>query len=269
VHERVSVNALAFGADPIETIVAKFRELSPRLVSFVSPQITGDALPVAKKAVADAGWGVATMTHIFTAGQLSDKAVWGPARASLSQAIKDGATVGAKTIYLITGGRGGLTWEEAAEAFAEAVAPCREEAKAAGIHLLIEPAPILYANMHLAFSLRDTVLLAEIADLGVCIDVFPIWPEAGLQETINRAGPRIGLVQVGDYVFGDKCVPARAIVGEGAIPMKRLFGWILETGFKGDFDLEMLGPRIEAAGPVEALRRSADKTGEILQALGA
>jgi hypothetical protein len=74
---------------------------------------------------------------------------------------------------------------------------------------------------------------------------------------------------VGDYILGDRCVPCRAIVGEGVIPLKQIFGWVLETGYQGGFDLEMIGPRIDQAGRVEALRRSGDKTGEILQELGA
>ena len=268
-HERVSLNALAFGAAPTEAILGHLRELKPRLVSFVSPQISGASLDLAKKAVDENGWGVATVTHIFTMGQLDDEAACEAGRKGLSQAIKGAAAIGAKTIYMLTGGRGAMTWEQAAEAFAKAIAPCRAEAKAAGVVLLIEPAPILYANMHLAHSLRDTVLLAEIADIGVCADIFPIWPEAGLKETIARAGKRLGLVQVGDYIFGDRSVPCRAVVGEGSIPIKQLLSWFLEAGFEGDFDLEMIGPRIDQVGPVDALRRSADKTGEILQSLGA
>jgi sugar phosphate isomerase/epimerase len=269
VHEKVSVNALAFGAEPIGAIISHFRELAPRRVSFVGPQIAGEALAVAKRGIDEAGYKVETVVHIFTTNQLSDKSIWEPSRKGLSQSIQNAKAIGANSIYMLTGGRGPLTWEEAADAFAEAIAPCRDEAKAAGVKLLIEPAPILYANMHLAHTLRDTVLLAEIADIGVCIDVFPIWPEAGLKETIQRAAPRIGLVQVGDFIFGDKSLPCRAVVGEGSIPMQRLLGWILETGYDGGFDLEMIGPRIDQIGPVEALRRSAEKTGEILEALGA
>src|SRR5437879_5525788 len=151
-----------------------FRELAPRRVSFVGPQIAGEALAVAKRGIDEAGYKVETVVHIFTTGQLSDKSIWEPCRQGLSQTIRNAKAIGANSIYMLTGGRGPLTWEEAADAFAEAVAPGREEARAAGVKLLIEPAPILYANMHLAHSLRDTVQLAEIADIGVCIDVFPI-----------------------------------------------------------------------------------------------
>jgi sugar phosphate isomerase/epimerase len=268
-HDRVSVNALAFGEEPMEAILEHFRAIGPRRVSFFSHMVRGDVLPKAKAGVQAAGYKVETVTHIFTTAQLTDRAGWEPARALLSETIAGAKAIGARSIYMVTGGRGGLTWEDAAEAFAEAVAPCREEARAAGVDLLVEPAAPLYAEIHVPTNLRDTVLLAEIADLGVCLDVAPSWTEAGLQETIRRAAPRLKLVQVGDYILGDRCVPCRAVVGDGAIPLQRLFGWVLETGFEGAFDLEMLGPRVDAIGAREALRRSAEKTGEILQALGA
>jgi sugar phosphate isomerase/epimerase len=269
VHEKVSVHGLAFAGEPIPAVFEHFAELAPRRVSFVSQQITGENLPETQRRLKATDYKVETVTHIFMPGQLSDRSGWDAARAGLSDTIQAAKAIGANSIYMLTGGRGPLTWEDAADAFAEAVAPCNAEAKAAGVKLLIEPAPMLYAAFHIAHSLRDTVLLAEIADIGVCMDVFPIWTEAGLKETIKRAAPRLGLVQIGDHIPGDMSLPNRAVVGDGAIPMKRLFGWALEAGYDGGFDLEMIGPRIVAMGPVEALRRSAEAVGKILEELGA
>lgn len=244
-----------------------FRELAPHRVSFVAQQVAGAALPEAKQRLAGSRYKIENVTHMFGAA-LADKATWESARKALSETIKVAQALSAQSIYMLTGGRGSLTWEEAAEAFSEAIAPCRDEAKAAGIALMIEPAPVVYADMHIAHNLRDTTLLAEIADIGICLDIFPVWTEADLKATIKRAGPRVGMVQLGDYILGDRSLPCRAVVGEGVIPMKQIFGWILDTGFSGAFDLEMIGPRIDKIGPVEALRRSAEKTGEILRALG-
>jgi sugar phosphate isomerase/epimerase len=255
--------------EPLETIFDHFRELAPHRVSFVSPQVMGEALPEAQRRLKETDYKVETITHIFMTGQVTDRSGWDAARAGMNEAIAAAAAVGARSIYMLTGGRGGQTWEDAADAFAEAIAPCNAEAKKVGIKLLIEPAPMLYAGFHLAHSARDTVLLAEIADIGVCLDLFPVWTEAGLKETIRRGAPRIGLVQLGDHVPGDMSVPCRAVVGDGAIPFERLFGWILETGYDGAFDLEMIGPRITQIGPVEALRRSAEATSRILEKLGA
>src|SRR6202012_6196074 len=108
--------------------------------------------------------------------------------------------------------------------------------RGAGIPLMIENAPPLYADSHIAHSLRDAVTLAEIADVGVCIEFFACWTEAGLRESIERALPICHVVQVCDYVCGDRFLPSRAVPGDGAIPVKRMLEWGLQAGDRGPFD---------------------------------
>src|SRR3546814_20358767 len=91
--------------------------------------------------------------------------------------------------------------------------------------------------------LRYTVTLAERAGLGVCIDLFCCWSEAGLRATIERAIPRCGIVQVSDYVYGDRAMPCRAVPGDGAIPIRTMHHWMLRDGYEGAFDPALLGPR--------------------------
>jgi hypothetical protein len=43
----------------------------------------------------------------------------------------------------------------------------------------------------------------------------------------------------------------------------------LKAGYAGAFDLELIGPRIDAEGRLEAVRRAASNVGEMLRALGA
>lgn len=111
--------------------------------------------------------------------------------------------------------------------------------------------------------------LAELAGIGVCIDIYACWAEAALQETIERAMPRCHLIQVSDYVYGDRSLPSRAVPGDGAIPLERILGWALDAGYAGAFDLELIGPRIDAEGRREATRRAATNVGALLDALGA
>ena len=43
-------------------------------------------------------------------------------------------------------------------------------------------------------------------------------------------------------------MPNRCAVGDGDIPVERLMGMVLDAGYEGAFDLEILGPRIEEEG---------------------
>src|SRR3546814_7541044 len=101
-----------------------------------------------------------------------------------------------------------------------------------------------------------------MAGLGVCIDLCCCWSEAGLRATIERAIPRCGIVQVSDYVYGDRAMPCRAVPGDGAIPIRTMLEWMLGAGYEGAFDLELLGPRIEREGRVAAVR-SEEHTSEL------
>ncbi|MGB8364331.1 MAG: sugar phosphate isomerase/epimerase family protein [Rhizomicrobium sp.] len=241
-------------------------------MGLISSFLQDDGMSAVRAAIGSGGYKVETINHVFLPfGQHLEpnENAWREPREKLSRLIDDAKSLGARSIYTMSGGHGSLTWEEAAECFAAAIAPCVAQAKAAGIALMIEDAAPLYADIHLAHSLRDAVTLAEIADVGVCIDFFACWTEAGLRDTIRRAVPRCDLVQVCDYVYGDRSLPARAVPGDGAIPVKRMIDWILDAGYGGAFDLELLGPRIDGEGHVAAVRRAADNLEGILQSLGA
>lgn len=271
-HERISVNSVCLGGGGATwaEVVSYWRTLRPHRVSFIGPQAGENPAPVREVLGAD-GYALETIFYPFLPGKHLEprEESWVDERAKLSRAIKFAAALGARSIYISTGGHGTLTWEEAAECFSAAIAPCVAEAKTAGVILMIENTGQLYANIHIAHSLRDALTLAEMSGIGVCMDLFACWSEAGLQETIKRAMPCCDLIQVADYIYGDRSLPCRAVPGDGAVPFKRIFDWALSAGFAGAFDLELLGPRIDKEGHLEATRRAADKVGEILQSLGA
>ncbi|MBW8755665.1 MAG: hypothetical protein JF595_16260 [Sphingomonadales bacterium] len=45
--------------------------------------------------------------------------------------------------------------------------------------------------------------------------------------------------------------------------------WALEAGYEGAFDIELLGPRIDAEGHLAAARRGAEALDTMLRELGA
>lgn len=271
-HERICIHPMCFAGATFRELAENWRKLGARRVGLISNHIADEGLAAVQDAIGSGGHRVETINHVFLpfgAHLDGGEASWQEPRARLSRLIEDAKVLGAHSIYIMSGGRGALTWEDAAECFARALAPCVAQAKDAGIALLIEDASPLYAEIHLAHNLRDTLTLAEIAGIGVCIDFFACWTEAGLQETIRRATPRCHLVQVCDYVYGARSLPSRAVPGDGVIPVKRLIGWLLDAGYEGAFDLELLGPRIDKEGHLAAAKRAAENVGEILRSFGA
>jgi sugar phosphate isomerase/epimerase len=265
-HERLSVHNVTFlGADPAE-LHSHWTALGLRHLSILDTQLLD---PGFVRLFQGEDYAVEAIYHLFGAGRLSgDAQSVHAARADLSRLIDAAAATGARCIYMLTGGRSGLTWEQAADRFCRAIEPCVQEAERAGVSLAIENASSLYADIHLAHSLRDTITLAELAGLGICIDLFHCWAEADLAGLLRLALPRTQLIQLSDYVLGDRALPARAVPGDGAIPIESFVAQALAEGYRFGFDLELLGPRIDAEGRFAAAGRACATVSAMLDRLG-
>lgn len=263
-HQRLSVHNVTFYGEPLADLAAHWAALGVSRLSILGDQLLDPAFP---QFLQRNTYRVEAVTHIFAGGRLSGEPQ--PAREALSTVIDAAAQVGARTIYMLTGGRDALTWEQAAERFCAMVAPCVAHAQQVGVSLAIECASSLYADIHLVHTLRDTITLAEMSGLGICIDVFHCWAEADFETLVQRALPRTELIQLSDYVLGDRALPARAVPGDGAIPLEAFVAQALAGGYTHGFDLELIGPRIEKEGRLESARRACDVVEAMLTELGA
>lgn len=252
-RERLSVHNVTFlGADTAE-LQRNWTTLGLRHLSVLDNQLLD---PGFAQVIRAEGYAVEAVYHLFGGAE------------DLSRLIDVAAAADARCIYMLTGGRAGLTWERAAERFCRAVERCVRQAEQAGVGLAIENASSLYADIHLAHSLRDTITLAELAGLGICIDLFHCWAEADLAGLLRRALPRTQLIQLSDYVLGDRALPARAVPGDGAIPIEAFVAQALAGGYRFGFDLELLGPRIDAEGRLAAAARACATVSAMLDGLG-
>lgn len=269
IHSRVNLHQVAFGPESTTAFIQHCRAIGMPNMTLVTPHLMQPGgVDEALQALAAGGPKVAVVNHPFAMSpNLEENS--GEATASLLEAIDIAATLGAPVMYLVSGGRGRLSWEAAADRFAELIAPCLPVAADKGIMLTVETASPFNVDIHMAHTLDDTIRLAEIAGIGVCIELHACWYEGGLKEKFKRVMPITGLVQVSDYVAGDRTAPCRAVIGDGMVPVERLLGDILAAGYKGVFDLELLGPRIVAEGPREATKRAAENLSEILVKLRA
>jgi sugar phosphate isomerase/epimerase len=268
-HPRISINQVCFAGAELHEFIGHARALGAQRIGCISHSLLNSAgAAAAAVLLADGGLAVETINQAF-AIHPSLESGCAQAQQELYRLIDIGAKIRTRSVYLLTGGRGSLDWEQAAARFAEGIAPCREAAQKKKIALMIENASALYADLHIAHSLADTIRLAEMSGIGVCIELFHCWAEAGLKGLFKRAMPLCGLVQISDYVLGDRSLPNRAVPGDGAMPLERLIGMLLDEGYDGAFDIELLGPRINAEGHFAAARRAAERLSEILVKLGA
>jgi sugar phosphate isomerase/epimerase len=265
-HSSLSINTLCFPAAPLAQHVAMVGALGARGISPDLEQIDAIGAAAARRLFADAGLEVATLTH--RAFGFARPAEMAAARERLARTIDMGGEIGAQSIIMTTGGRGVLTWRDAAQRFAEAVAPGVAQARAAGIKLGIEPTSHLYADASIAHRLSDCLTIARQAGISVMIDVFACWFDADIEAAVAETAPSTALVQVSDDCHGDRGLPCRAVPGDGVIPLARMVPAIMGAGFRGYFDLEIIGPRLNAEGAEQGLRRAANYMGALLEDAG-
>ncbi|MEB3980820.1 TIM barrel protein [Mycobacterium sp. 663a-19] len=264
VDQRLSVHSVTFHGASLAELQQYWAALGVSRLSILDSQLLDPEFPTLLRRN---DYTVEAVYHLFAGGSLS--ADPRAARDALCAVIDAAAGVDARTVYLLTGGRGALTWKQAADRFCAMVGPCVQRANRAGVALAIENASSLYADIHLAHTLRDTITLAEMGGLSICIDLFHCWAEGDFEATVARALPRTALVQLSDYVLGDRALPARAVPGDGTIPIEPFVAQALKAGYAHGFDLELIGPRIENEGRLESARRACDFVTAMLDRLGA
>ena len=194
---------------------------------------------------------------------------WGVAQARVLRAQEAAAGLGAGCVVIVSGGAGRLTWEEAADALVEALTPARDASLRLGVPLALENTASLRTDYSFVHTLRDTHDLAAALGVGMCMEVNSCWAERGLAATVARSASNIRLVQVSDFVSGSTTSPDREVIGAGDIPFERVIGYLLESGYDGPFEIELIGPRIEQAGYEAAILRSIDHLEALLEQLGA
>jgi sugar phosphate isomerase/epimerase len=167
------------------------------------------------------------------------------------------AATGAPILYLTTGAAPTLTWDDAATRFADAIAPVRDLARAAGVALAVENTATLRADLGFVHRLRDLLDLVAPAGIAACADLFVAWTDRDLPSAIADGVDRFALVQVADFVLGSLRTPDRAVPGDGDIPIERHLRWLAEAGYRGPVELELIGPRIDAEGLAHAAARAA------------
>lgn len=268
-HPRISLHQVAFSEQRTATFLAHCRTIGVAHATLVTPVLDQPGeIDGARTELGVGAVDVPTLNHPF--GRCPDlERDRGGASAKLVEAVAVAESLGATSLYLLTGGRGSLSWEQAADRFATLIDAGRTAAARAGIALLVENASPFNADIHIAHTLADAMTLAELAGIGLCIDLHACWSEAGLATLFERAMPYTHLIQVSDYVLGDRSAPCRAVPGDGDIPLRRLIDDILAAGYTGLFDLELVGPRIATEGAAAATLRAAEWLSEQLTELGA
>lgn len=253
-HPRISVSSICSIRQTLEQDLELWADLGIDHVGLIAPKLEAAGWEEGKKAILDADLRVSSMSAY---------------RDEFVGSLPFTSAIGADLLYTVSGGAGSTPWEEAAEKFCEAMDPVVDQMKAAGVRLALEPTNPFRTDVSFVHCVRDAMDLARMSGMGVVVDFYSAWYERDLDRLVGDNIDLVALVQIGDYQLGTFDIPNRCAIGDGDVPVERLLAMVLDAGYEGPFDLEILGRRIEEDGYRASILRSVERTGQMLERLGA
>jgi len=252
-HPRISVNSISSLRQPFTEDVALWSALGITHVGLISPKLDAAGWDTCRQLVLDAGLRVSSLSAF-----LEEPVNWEFTTA-----------VGCDLLYTVSGSGGMMPWEDAAAHFCEAIQPWATRAADAGVRLAVEPTNPLRSDVSFVYSLHDAIDLARMAGIGIVVDFYSCWYERGLDNLVRENVELVELVQMSDFRLGTFDMPNRVAIGDGDLPVERLLAMVLDAGYQGPFDLEIIGPVIEEESYRAPIMRSVERASEMLERLGA
>lgn len=263
-HPRLSVNEICTWTVPLAEELPLWEELGIRHVGVMAAKI--DAYGRDAAIAAFAKQSLTAVTVITANFDLSAPETWDRTRAAIASGVDLAAEIGG-CVYFTPGRRDGWrSFDDLTDALAAAVAPSIEYAASHGARLAIEPSR--RTDQSFVHTLRDGLDVCERTGLGIVADLGNCWTERDYESTLRRAGPYLAAVQICDALYGtrEQSSPGgRVVPGDGDLDLAGFVTAALDADWTGPFELELVGPRIDAEGAVPATRRAVEQTSEILE----
>jgi sugar phosphate isomerase/epimerase len=167
------------------------------------------------------------------------------------EAVRLAATLRAGSLVVYTGGRNGHTQNHARRLFTTALAEMLPLARELQVILAVEPMNGFCAcDWTFLTSLEQADALVAAFDtphLKLVLDTYHFGHDPGLLPFIRAAAERIGVVHLGDSTTLPDREHNRQPLGAGAIPLRAIVETLEGAGYRGYYDVELMGEEIEVA----------------------
>jgi sugar phosphate isomerase/epimerase len=266
IHPRLSVNAMCSFSWSWDQDFVLWKSLGLRHAGLLISKLGPDA--GAKLSDLSAA-GISISTLITGGFDLSNRDSWEATHAAHRHAIDLVATEKGRSIYFTSGRTVRLDWDEDFALLAEAVAPSVAYGREKGVLVALEPSQ--RTSVSFVTTLADAIDVAQQTGLSIVADFANCWAERGLAASFKRAAPHLALLQIDDIIIGSTNRPApggRAHIGIGELPVRRMVQDVLDAGYTGPFDLEVVPADFTAATDEAELRAGVEAASALLYELG-
>jgi sugar phosphate isomerase/epimerase len=230
---------------PIETAIEEFSKAGVKGITVWRDALTGRDIRKAGTLARDSGLSIVSLCRggFFPSSDINKRKA---AIDDNKRAIEEAAYLGAPLVVLVCGSAPDQPLEVSRQQIHDGIAAVLPDAKAANVKIAIEPLHPMYADTRSAINtLSQANDMAEALSspyVGVAVDVYHLWWDPHLEAEIKRCGKN-------DHLFAfhicDWSVPTkdllndRGLMGDGCIPVKKIRGWVEETGFNGFNEVEI------------------------------
>jgi sugar phosphate isomerase/epimerase len=244
---RVSISQVTTWSWPFERDVEFFAAAGVPAMGISVRKLDAIGVAQASRVVRDAGLRVSCLTS--SGGfPLDDAAATAAALARTREHLAAAAELRAECLMVLPGHAPSLSWDEQAARARPVLAAIAEDARRVGVRVALEPVSALRPDLGFLHTFHDALDVADELDVGVVLELANAWVERRLLDDVRARTSRIAVVQVSDFVVGTLAVNDRAVIGDGDVPLRPIVRAIADAGYDGWWDVELLGPRIEAEG---------------------
>ncbi len=160
-------------------------------------------------------------------------------------AIRLAGHLRAPVLVVHTGPRGGHTHNHAKRLVRKALDQLIVHAEEHDVRLALEPMhPACAVDWTLLTNLDEAfVLVEELGSplVGLVFDTYHLGLDSEILARVNGCADRIFLVQLGDTRAEPTREANRCPLGEGIVPLSELMCGLARAGYRGDYDIELLG----------------------------
>ncbi len=188
------------------------------------------------------------------------------------QAIRLAGALGAGCLVVYPGGRNNHIYRQAERLLRGALDELLDYAADVEVALAIEPMhAACAAEWTFLTDLESTIALVESYNspfLKLVFDTYHFGHDRAVLANLNELVPHIGIVHLGDRVAAHAADQDRRRLGEGRLHLAELIRALVDAGYTGDFDVELIGREIEPSQYGDVLASSLEFFERVLAPVG-
>lgn len=164
-------------------------------------------------------------------------------------AIQLAADIGANTVTVLSGGRGGHTKGHANRLLRNALKDLSEAAQAVGVQLAVEPMHVGcafdWSFLNTVPQCLDLINAIDNPNLGITFDCYHLAQDANTMNWLESIVKYVRLVQLGDAKHAPLGEQNRCLLGHGHVPLADIINAFEAGGYRGFYEIEIVGQDVE------------------------